>query len=130
MKVTVNGTEYDSFEDVPAEQQALLRAAMPDTDGDGVADAFEGDGAAGSHTFHATSISSNGQTYASLDDVPEPLRSRLRASAAGTGQPTSGRVAPIVSDPQAEYQDPPTIGGEDDLPSPISEPKRHWWQRH
>jgi hypothetical protein len=47
VKITVNGQEYDSWDEVPEETRALLGHALPDMDHNGVPDVFEGKGEAG-----------------------------------------------------------------------------------
>ena len=42
MRIRVNGIDYDSWDDVPADLRALMLRSMPDSDGDGVPDAFSG----------------------------------------------------------------------------------------
>ena len=91
MDVVINGTRYASWDEVPPELRATLGKALPDNDGDGVPDMFSGAAPApkGRQVFTRTSITVNGQTYGSLDEVPAEIREALRQ--AGLGAPTGGQ---------------------------------------
>lgn len=85
MKITVNGTEYDSWADVPAELRdklARVGPALPDTDGDGIPDLLEGRGQLppGSTTVTTTTITADGKTYNSIDEIPADLRATLQSA--------------------------------------------------
>ena len=81
-KFTVNGRNYDSLDEVPAEYRTAIEKAI--------------DSAPTTST-----ITINGRTYASVDDVPAPYRALLRGI---TGMamrrvdvPPALRPEPIVS---------------------------------
>lgn len=56
VKLTVNGVEYDSWDDVPEEQRASLARVLPDDAGTGVPDVFEESPAVTSKQFPVVSI--------------------------------------------------------------------------
>ena len=92
---TVNGRQYDSLEDVPQPYRDSLAALLADTDGDGIPDAFEQGAAVDQTIVHRVeSYDVDGTTYASLDDVPEPARSRLRKELTRTGLDPVAHASP------------------------------------
>ena len=62
-KYTVNGQEYDSFEDLPPEAQQVFRDHKPDF--------------STSHTTTKKSFTVNGKTYDSFDALPAKIRAAL-----------------------------------------------------
>jgi hypothetical protein len=77
---SVNGVEYASLDDVPAD----MRRIFEDTDGDGMPDAFEG--LANKNVTRSTRYKVNGVEYDNLDDVPESFR-KLIVDRDGDGMP-------------------------------------------
>jgi hypothetical protein len=76
----VDGREYDSLDQVPAEVRSKVEQAL----------------AAGWHAEGKVTV--NGKTYASLDDVPQPLRALVRGAtslAVRRADPT--RAEPVVT---------------------------------
>lgn len=129
--IEYNGRVYDSWNDLPAEAQDLIRSRMPDTNGDGVPDIFQGGPAPESMT--TTTIEVNGTTYDSIDDVPTEFRAHLeRALAAdlAPGETLTERVdgQPVPLPPQQHAgpaaQQQTLLNGQ-----PIDQPKKPWWRR-
>jgi hypothetical protein len=100
MKITVNGQEYASWDDVPEETRRLLGRVLPDEDGNGVPDAFEGKAEPGRHTYRKVILTKPGQAPA-----PAPATD-------GTTVP-EGKIM---------------LNGEL-VDADAEQPKTHWWQR-
>jgi hypothetical protein len=129
MAITVNGTEYASWDDVPEELRTTLRGALPDADGDGVPDVLQGRATPGRHVVRTMKIKVGDQEYDSPDQLPPELRATLEAAGmvqsaveAGT-RPLSGAQPQL---PPAAAGGPVVLNG-----VPIAPPakKKHWWQR-
>lgn len=106
--IEYDGHVYDSWADLPQEARDLIGSTMPDTNGDGIPDIFQGGPAPASVT--TTRVTVNDTTYDSLDEVPPGLRAHLeRAMAAdlAPGETVTERV---------EGQ-------------PVEQPRRPWWRR-
>lgn len=80
-KITFNGREYDSIEELPPEaRQAYqqLQSAFADQDRNGIPDIFEGGKPANittsSMTVNQQSFVVDGQTYTTADDLPPEAR--------------------------------------------------------
>lgn len=159
MKITVNGKEYDSWDQVPAELRGTLAGALPDANHDGVPDLFQG-GPLPTESIVRTStqITVGDKTYNSFDEVPEPLRETLRKAglfgAQASAIPTQPGQQPALApqhpqqpaypplqqpqqpqQPQQVYQDPPQASRGmvtlNGQPYDPNQPetKRHWWNR-
>jgi hypothetical protein len=143
VKITVNGKDYESWDDVPAEVRKLVGNTLPDTDGDGVPDLMEGHGTlpTGSSTFTSTSIVVDGKTYNSIDEIPADVRATLQSAGllGGPQNPNTSPpmrvggkiVVPPVTTPVGQSQLGPgqvLLNGE--VVNVDSAPKRkHWWNR-
>ena len=140
MKISLNGVEYDSWDDLPPEIRRQL-ADVPqlrDTDHDGVPDGLaalveqarsDPAGGHGSTTIRTTSsVTVDGRTYGSLDDVPEPLRAALERAGVFTDGPSRqpAGMPHFATDPTP--QAPVLLNGQpveaDQRPA-----KRRWWKR-
>jgi hypothetical protein len=96
-KITINGREYDSPEEMPSDARHLyedaMRQALPalrDQDGNGVPDLFEAGGSARARTFLSSRITVNGKTYMGVEEMPPEVREtyeRVMASPASPGGP-------------------------------------------
>lgn len=115
MKISINGTEYDSWDDVPAELRGALQGALPDANHDGVPDLFQG-GPLPTESIvrSSTTIAIGDKTYNSIDEVPEPLRETLRRSGL-FAQPGSGQGS-------AQPIDPGTQPGQPPVSQPVAQP--------
>lgn len=76
-RIVVNGKVFDSLESVPPELRAAVTELFADRDGDGWPDVL-GSVAATRFERVTSTFEVDGRTYGSLDEVPEPHRSRLR----------------------------------------------------
>jgi hypothetical protein len=101
VNIEVNGKQYDSWDDVPEDIRKLVQGtgALPDTDHDGVPDLFENTAAlpSGSTTIRSTTVTTGGQTYNSIDEVPPDIRAALQSAGLLGGPQPSG---PQPSGPQ------------------------------
>ena len=158
MAITVNGTEYASWDDVPEDVRATLRGALPDADGDGVPDVLQGRGAPGQHVVRTMKIKVGDQEYDSPDQLPPELRASLQSAGlfptrpalqpgvqaspepapqagAQTGPQPGPRPAPGFSPPAAPIPPPvstaPAAGPVmlNGVPVDAQVKKKHWWQR-
>lgn len=129
--IEYNGTVYDSWDDLPAEAQDLIRSKMPDTNGDGIPDVFQGGPVP--DPVVSTTYSVNGKDYASLDELPPDMRAHIeRAMASGLapGETFTERVEgqPIPLPPQQQAAPPAQrqtlLNGQ-----PIDQPRKPWWRR-
>ena len=80
-KITVNGRDYESLDEIPEEFQAAIQSALASS-------AVE------------TKIEVNGTTYASAEELPESLRAVVRgvtSLVASPSGPVSVRPEPVVS---------------------------------
>ncbi|WP_203338014.1 hypothetical protein [Nocardioides limicola] len=136
MKITVNGVEYTSWEQMPPEVRAALSQALPDADGDGVPDLLQGGSALdalrglgeGSITTSVSSYTVDGTEYSSASELPERVRRALEQAGV---LPPDAATAPLgtpVAPPEAPAAPRQTmLNGEPFDPS--AEPKRkRWWQ--
>ena len=149
MDIVVNGTHYSSWEEVPPELRATVGRALPDADGDGVPDLLQGHlptGLPGGRVVTTSTVITVGdQTYHSLDEVPDEVRSAL--AAAGLAPPPGSAPAPLSAGDH-EMARPPAPAGPppagsvppgqvlpDGVPldasqgAPGTVRKKHWWQR-
>jgi len=109
----IDGVRYDSIEDVPQPFRDSIAALIADHDGDGTPDVFQTSSGFHRLVHHSESYEVDGVTYASIDEIPEPQRSRIRAavdrqldlpnpdtartSPRATGTTPAGTPAPIVT---------------------------------
>ena len=146
----MNGQNYDTWEDVPAEVRQQLAATLPDADKNGVPDLFEGNLSGlpqgsqtlGGQTFSSASIMVNGKTVSSASDLPPEIQEQLQkalgmlgpmlgatttTNTVITGQPspaTPGEPAPWPLAPgQVMLNGVPTTVGDG---QPV---KKSWWRR-
>lgn len=75
----INGRTYRSIDQVPPQYRALATQMFADADGDGMPDVLES-GASTTRAGSSTTFRVDGRTYRSIDDVPEPHRSGMRAA--------------------------------------------------
>lgn len=131
MKITVNGTEYSSWDEVPEDARRLLMAsgAFADSDHDGVPDFAEGGGAeslkSGRFVSRVTKrITVGDKTYDSVDDVPPALRATLeRAGLIQPGEAATDSARPAESTaPSGEV----LLNG---VPIDDKPRKKRWWRR-
>ena len=77
-KITVNGREYDSLEQMPPETRRLYQDALqrlgPDRDGNGIPDRIEAQGAGGPRAIVENQIVLNGESYSSVEEMPAHVR--------------------------------------------------------
>jgi len=93
-KITINGHEYDSPEQMPSDLRQLyesaMRQALPalkDQDGNGVPDLLEGQGSGRARTFLSSRITINGKTYRGVEEMPPDVREIYEAAMANPGAP-------------------------------------------
>ena len=141
MQIMVNGQQYDSWDAVPADIRQQLAAKLPDADGNGVPDLFEGGGLppASSSVITSTSFAVDGRTYDSVASLPPEVQALLRnllPGAAAASPPAAAPAAPTMPAPAQQAQAAaPLAEGEimlNGVPTRITgEPakKKHWWQR-
>ncbi|MCW2765142.1 MAG: hypothetical protein JWO11_1101 [Nocardioides sp.] len=143
MQIMVNGQQYDSWEAVPPEIRQQLAAKLPDADGNGVPDLFEGGGLppTSSSVVTSTSFAVDGTTYDSVAALPPEIQAVLRnlmpgaagppAPAPPLSMPTQAQVPPAPSPAPGQ----PLAEGEimlNGVPTRVTdEPvrKKRWWQR-
>lgn len=106
--IEYEGRVYDSWEDLPQEARDLIGSTMPDTNGDGVPDIFQGGPAPASVT--TTRLTVNGTTYDSLDELPPDLRAHLELA--------------IAADPVPGETVTERVEGQ-----PVGQPRPPWWRR-
>lgn len=143
MKITVNGTDYDSWDDVPEQLRSLLGSTLPDADGDGVPDLLQGTGVLPADGVHvqSTSIDVDGRTYDSIDDLPAGIRASLQSAGLLGGPPApsaqaanpAGRL-PAASTPARPAGRQPLGPGQVLLNGEVVDvdpgpERRRWWQR-
>jgi hypothetical protein len=143
MQIMVNGQQYDSWDAVPADIRQQLAAKLPDADGNGVPDLFEGGGLplTSSSVITSTSFAVDGRTYDSVAALPPEVQALLRnllpgAVAATPPPPPAAAAAATAPAPaQPAQAAAPLAEGEimlNGVPTRITgEPakKKHWWQR-
>ena len=81
--IIFNGKTYNNIKDMPAdERQAYdqMSGIFLDKDGNGIPDFMEGNIAMSMMNASASGFVVNGKTYASLDEMPEDLRSKMRSA--------------------------------------------------
>lgn len=121
LKITVNGREYSSVEEMPPVVRKIYELAMKhvpgakDVDGDGVLDPPL-QAAAGTRTM-VKQIVVDGTTYRSLDEVPPDMRPLIEQAMKAPGGTTVKVSLPSRSDPSAGVSltqpiDPAGIGSE------------------
>jgi hypothetical protein len=109
--ITVNGTSYSSWDDVPDDLKQQLAGALPDADGNGVPDLFEGDAGLadllkrGSHVTTSTSIQVGDQTYASMAELPEGMQELMKRALSLTEH--VGAATPEMREATAAAAAPP-----------------------
>lgn len=121
--IEYDGRVYDSWDDLPEEARQLIRSAMPDTDDDGVPDVFQGGPAPEASVTRTVTV--DGTTYDSPDDLPPHLRAHLERAAAdlAPGQTTTERF---------EGEPTPVVPGQHQIllnGQPVEQPHRPWWRR-
>jgi hypothetical protein len=140
VRITVNGEEYGSWDEVPEETRHLLGQVLPDVDGNGVPDAFEGGADPGRHSYHKVIVT----TPASPPAVPNgtrKVRVKVRRTIARLPDATGSTPPPDPSpDPSPDPAPGPPADGStvpqgkillngelvDADPEP---PRPHWWRR-
>jgi len=147
MSINVNGHEYASWAHVPPEIRARL-AALPDKNGDGIPDVFQGDlSGIGPDvtTVSTTTFAVNGVHYRSLADLPEVLRAEMNRALRELGalgcaitdatSPGGSSAAASGNAPQGTGHLPPAQPARSDRPMMINgEPydpqagRKRWWQ--
>jgi hypothetical protein len=140
MLININGQNYNSWDEVPADIKQQVAAKLPDADGNGVPDVLEGnlaslgDLAATGQATTFTSLSVDGQPVSSLGQLPPEVQELLR-STLGIYQPGSvaapppaaaGAVPPNAPGPLQPGQVmlngvPTTVGAE-------APAKKKWWK--
>ena len=110
-RIVVNGREYSGVEEMPPDVRANYERALahlPDADRNGVPDILEGKGRGGIPPgvdvteIHHHSITVNGKTYDSIDDLPPDVRRVYESALAEMGidppdtpsKTTTGRLLP------------------------------------
>ena len=81
--IIFNGKTYNDISDMPAdERQAYdqMSSIFLDKDGNGIPDFMEGNIAMSVMNASTSGFVVNGKTYASLDDMPEDMRSKMRSA--------------------------------------------------
>ena len=121
MKITVNGREYDSWGDVPEETRHLLGRVLPDDDGNGVPDAFEGKAELGRHTYRKVMLSRPSQVPA----PPEEGRRKVRFMS----RSTTTVAAPASATDQSVVPEGKIMLNGELVDANSEQPKTHWWHR-
>jgi hypothetical protein len=109
-KITVNGREYGSIEEMPPDVREQYRRAMSllaDRDGNGVPDVLDGgkvnissatgEGAVTSFVRTTERYVINGHEYDRLEDIPAEMRDVLRRSGAAPGSRPAGHSGITLS---------------------------------
>lgn len=81
--IIFNGKTYNDINDMPAdERQAYdqMSSIFLDKDGNGIPDFMEGNIAMNVMNASTSGFVVNGKTYASLDDMPEDTRNKMRSA--------------------------------------------------
>jgi len=140
----VNGQNYDTWEDVPAEVRQQLAATLPDADKNGVPDLFEGNLSGlpqGAQTFSSASIMVNGQTVQSASDLPPEIQEQLQQAlgmlgpmfgAAVTPPAAGAPAAPGAVPPNAPWPLQPGQVMLNGVPTTVGDGqpvKKSWWRR-
>lgn len=104
--INFNGKTYNSIEEMPAnERQAFekLSSLLVDANGNGIPDLLEGDMVQNVMAIHATksSISVNGVTYHSVEDLPPDLQQSVNdafqfLSKMGLANDTANSQTPVM----------------------------------
>jgi hypothetical protein len=96
-RITVNGVDYASIDDAPAEVRAFYEQGMAMLD------------AAGPGTTEMTqqSYTVNGQTYASLDEMPPELRASYQETMGSMDNMLASTPAPEKPDAPPPAPEPP-----------------------
>jgi hypothetical protein len=93
-KITINGREYDSPDEMPPDVRHLyegaMRQALPalkDQDGNGVPDLLEGAGSGRARTFLSSRITVSGKTYRGVEEMPPEVRETYEQAMASPASP-------------------------------------------
>jgi hypothetical protein len=81
--IIFNGKTYNDINDMPADERRAydqMSSIFLDKDGNGIPDFMEGNIAMSVMNASASGFVVNGKTYASLDDMPEDMRSKMRSA--------------------------------------------------
>lgn len=81
--IIFNGKTYNDINDMPADERKAydqMSSIFLDKDGNGIPDFMEGNIAMNVMNASASGYMVNGKTYASLDDMPEDMRSKMRSA--------------------------------------------------
>lgn len=87
MKIRVNGAEYDSWDDVPDEMRRMLDGVLPDLDGNGVPDAFEGKAEPGHHTYKKFVVTRPRDLRPGEEHDPHKLRMQMLSATTDEAAP-------------------------------------------
>jgi hypothetical protein len=101
-RVVFNGVEYASAEDMPpdvryAYEQVMVR--LPDKDGDGVPDAFQGAAPNSIRVETHSRYVVNGREYRSPDEMPPDARALYESARSGDLRPGARILVPRTSKP-------------------------------
>ena len=150
MTIRLNGAEYDSWEDVPEEMRRMLDGALPDLDGNGVPDAFEGKAEPGHHTYKKIVVTRPRDLRPGEEHDPGKLRmKKLSVTTDGDDPDPASDISPLYrprwrpADPGAAVPAPEDapVSSASTVPQGMIElngelvnvdgtpPKRHWWRR-
>lgn len=127
MGVSVNGINYERWEDVPADLRALLPARIFDTNGDGIPDLI-----AGADSTTITIQSASGANASELPRWASDLVARAGLTdpeADAPHQPPRPQHSPAVHD--ARHAKPGTVilnGSSVNLSDNALTPSKKWWQ--
>ena len=155
MTIRLNGAEYDSWDDVPEEMRRMLDGVLPDLDGNGVPDAFEGKAEPGHHTYKKIVVTRPRDLRPGEEHDPGKLRMKVLSATTDEGAPDpASHISPLYR-PRHRPEDaaPADPGPAEPAPeeAPFSSastvpqgmimlngelvsadgtpPKRHWWRR-
>lgn len=81
--IIFNGKTYNDINDMPADERKAydqMSSIFLDKDGNGIPDFMEGNIAMNVMNASASGYVVNGKTYASLDDMPKDMRSKMRSA--------------------------------------------------
>ena len=81
--IIFNGKTYNDINDMPADERRAydqMSSLFMDKDGNGIPDFMEGNIAMNVMNASASGFLVNGKTYASLDDMPEDMRSKMHSA--------------------------------------------------
>jgi hypothetical protein len=154
MLININGQSYNTWDEVPADIKAKVAAKLPDADGNGIPDVFEGNLSSlgnlaaaaaaqpGQPQTTFTSISIDGQQVDSLGqlhpEVQEMLRNTLGIYQAGSvaapppGTPGTTPVTPGAAvPPDSPWPLQPGQVMLNGVPTTVGAepPRKSWWKR-